>query len=299
MDKLWNADDWSQFNEHQAYALVLAMRNGLTSEPGLHGKIRDLLRKAAEDETADWASKYPLGDDTRFGEVLKDLVAYYQGAGMLVVSNHDLDAETTPPQDAGTTPAQVAGTAPAQDARTTPAQTVRQALLSAYPGRIKTIEELVGGSVRPGRGDEAGFMGYTAMLQSDGPEGMVAIHGPARGDQVGDAGRQVRGPQLVEIRRVLLQVEQGAPGRPDDGGAGRRRGQHGRAGRRQDGFAGDAGARALAAVPGDAEAPRRQDAGGVRGRDRVPVRPADARRPGPPHSQAPAADSGTCTVSWI
>ena len=39
----------------------------------------------------------------------------------------------------------------------------------------------MGGSVRPGRGDEAGFMGYTAMLQSDGPEGWWQSTDPPAG----------------------------------------------------------------------------------------------------------------------
>ena len=152
LGRLWDASEWERrdegrpggywLNEHQVYALVLAVRTGLEYEPGVREEIRRLLG------SADWAARYPLGDEAQFSQILREVVDYYQGDDMFVMSNYDLDR--LDPQDWG--------------------RTVRESLLSAYPGRITTGEEHSAGRVTPVRGHEVAAIGYTAMMQPPGPD---------------------------------------------------------------------------------------------------------------------------------
>ena len=84
LGRLWDASEWERrdegrpggywLNEHQVYALVLAVRTGLEYEPGVREEIRRLLG------SADWAARYPLGDEAQFSQILREVVDYYQDA---------------------------------------------------------------------------------------------------------------------------------------------------------------------------------------------------------------------------
>ena len=208
---------------------MLAKRTGLEFDSGrLREDIRRLLR------TWHWAGRYPLDDDAQFNQVLDEVVAYYTGDDVFVMSNYDLDGAALP------------------------GQTVGEALLSAYPGRIKTSHELTGGRAGPVRGPEEAAMGYAAMVKPVGElaGGWRSADPAAHPKNYSDPGQQVPGPPGLELRHVHLQVGQGAPGRPDDGG-GEPRGRDRRARTRHAGPAGDARARAVGAVPGNADGPGR------------------------------------------